>query len=221
MADSRLIAFKDNFSDNSTEEGFEFTFFCEVCNEGYKSRFIESSTYQKASFFRGVSRAISVGASLLGHGYALGQGADAISERFQGMTPDWHREHQDAFKLAQEDASGHFHRCPKCRKIVCPHDWNEQDGLCVECAPRADVEIAAARAARRADEIRETAATTNVFRGKIEAKTTLCPTCGKPAGEGKFCTNCGANLSQVTCSKCNSANAPGTKFCSECGNKLS
>ena len=59
-----------------------------------------------------------------------------MSERFQGMTPEWHKEHEQAFELAQNEAKGHFHRCTRCHKYVCEDDWNEQEGLCVEDAPK-------------------------------------------------------------------------------------
>jgi len=58
------------------------------------------------------------------------------------------------------------------------------------------------------------------FNGKIEDKVTICPACGKPAGKGKLCINCGAPLEMVKCSKCGAENPPGTKFCGNCGTKL-
>ena len=61
---------------------------------------------------------------------------------------------------------------------------------------------------------------TQVFTGEIEGKQTICPTCGKPAGQGKFCNNCGVKLSVQKCKKCGAKNLAGTRFCSECGTKL-
>jgi len=49
---------------------------------------------------------------------------------------------------------------------------------------------------------------------------TLCPVCGKPAGNGKFCINCGTPLGMVKCPKCGAENPPGTSFCGNCGTKL-
>jgi len=46
------------------------------------------------------------------------------------------------------------------------------------------------------------------------------PVCGKPAGVGKFCINCGATLGMIICQKCGAKNPVGTRFCGECGNKL-
>lgn len=223
MGEGKLIGFSDNFADNSTEAGFQFTFYCDICREGYKTRFIESKTHKKAGLFRALGKAISIGASLAGKsgtGWTLERGTDAISERFRGMTPEWHKEHEAAFELAQNEAKGHFHRCPRCTKWVCENDWNGQEGLCVECAPRLSVEVAAAKAEKMVADIKEKAAGTQIFTGEIESKQTICPQCGKPAGEGKFCTNCGAPLGLIACPKCGAKNPVGTRFCGECGTKL-
>jgi hypothetical protein len=218
-----LQPFTRNYEDNSTEAGFQFTFYCDLCHEGYKTKFIESSTYKKGRFLRGLGGAIGTLSSLVGQhniGYSAERGADILSERFQGMTPEWHREHEAAFARAQNEAKGHFQRCPKCRQWVCANDWNEQEGLCTECAPRVNVEVASAKARKMVEDIAEEASRTKVFHGKIESKQTLCPQCGKPAGEGKFCNNCGASLLMIECDKCGAMNNHTSRFCGECGNRL-
>lgn len=218
-----LQPFTRNFQDNSTEAGFQFTFFCDLCNDGYKTKFIEAKTYKKAGFLRGLGRAVSIGADLAGRGglgYGAERGTDILGERFEGMSPEWHREHEAAFEVAQNEAKGHFTRCPRCKKYVCENDWNEQDGLCVEDAPRESVEVASARAEKMVTDIRQKAESTQVFTGEIDKRQTICPQCGKPAGTGKFCNNCGAPLSLIKCPKCGATNAAGTRFCGECGNRL-
>jgi hypothetical protein len=217
-----LTAFNDNFDDLSTDAGFQFTFKCETCGEGYKTTFVESKTFKKGRFFRSLGSIAGTAASMVGQsgiGNAVDRGSDAMSERFQGMTPDWHKEHEKAFSLAQSEVKQHFHRCPKCTHFVCDNDWNEEPSLCVECAPRETVEVAAARASKMVQDIQEKASTTQVFKGEINARQALCPKCGKPAGEGKFCSNCGAGLGLRKCGRCGAENSSGS-FCSECGNKL-
>lgn len=218
-----LQPFTKNFSDNSTDAGFQFTFFCDLCRDGYKTKFIESKTYKKKGFLKMLGSAASLVGEMTGHsglGYNLERGADAASAKFTGMSPEWHKEHEAAFELAQNEAKEHFHRCPKCRKYVCESDWNEQEGLCTEDAPRTNVEVAAAKSKKMVKDIEATAEGTAVFTGKIETKQTACPQCGKPAGEGKFCNNCGASLGLAKCPKCGTGNQAGTKFCGECGEKL-
>jgi len=220
---SNLIGFTSNYADNSTEAGFQFTFFCENCSEGYKTRFIESKTYGKRKFFKGLGDLIGTVADLAGKGGlggTLERGADAISEKFNGMSPEWHKEHEAAFELAQNEAMGHFKRCPKCSKWYCETCWNEQEGLCVVDAPRVNVEVAAARSKKMAEDIQTAAAGTQVFSGKIESKQTICARCGKPAGDGKFCGNCGASMEMPKCPACGKPSQQGARFCGECGAKL-
>jgi len=218
-----LQPFTKNFADNSTEAGFQFTFFCDSCRDGYKTAFIESKTYKKKGLFRMLGNAVNIVGQMTGHsnlGANLERGADTISSTFNGMSPEWHKEHEAAFELAQNEAREHFHRCPKCKRYVCEADWNEQEGLCVDDAPRVNVEVAAARAGKMVKDIQDAAEGTKVFSGAIESKQTICPDCGKPAGEGKFCNNCGRPLGLAKCPKCGAGNQQGTRFCGECGTKL-
>lgn len=217
------IGFNDNFKDNSTEAGFQFTFFCDICKEGFKTRFIESKSNKKGKFFKSLGGILGSVASLTGNyriGSVVSRGTSVLGEKFQGMSPEWHKEHEEAFEEAQNESEDHFHRCPKCTKWTCENDWNEQEGLCTVCAPRVNVEVAAAKAKKAVKDIHDKAATTQVFTGEIESKQTVCPECGKPAGEGKFCNNCGATLGMTKCPKCGAENAAGTNFCGSCGSKL-
>jgi len=217
-----MQAFTDNFSDESTEAGFRFTFYCEICNEGYKTQFVESTTYKKAGLFNVFGQVATAVSDLASSnlGWELQRGASAIGQRFEGMSPKWQKEHEAAFALAQNEAKEHFYRCPKCTKWVCENDWNEQEGQCTEDAPRQNVEVAAARGQKMAQDIQEAAQNTQVFHGQIESKQTLCPQCGKPAGEGKFCNNCGTPLAMLECPKCGTKSPVGTTFCGECGTRL-
>ena len=69
--------------------------------------------------------------------------------------------------------------------------------------------------------IEEAGAAATVWQGKIESKTTICPSCGKPAGSGKFCNNCGASMAMKTCPSCGAQNAQTVRFCNNCGANLS
>lgn len=218
-----LQSFTDNMQDNSTEAGFQFTFYCDLCREGYKTKFVECKATRKAGFLKGLAAGVSMAASMMGKynvGYNLERGADLLTQRFSGMSPEWQKEHDAAFELAQNEAKEHFHRCPKCKKWVCPTDWNEQEGLCVDDAPRQAIEVAAAKAKKMVKDIEAQAENTTVFKGEIKSKQTVCPKCGKPAGEGKFCANCGSPLGLVKCAKCGAESPAGTRFCGECGGKL-
>jgi ribosomal protein L40E len=217
-----MQSFTRNYHDNSTEAGFSFEFYCDVCGDGYKTRFIESKTYRKGGLLRGLAGGISTGARMLGlHDLAYGveRGSDIVNRKFDGMTPEWHKEHEEAFDMAMNEAKNHFHRCHGCQKWVCDADFNDDDGLCVECTPRENTMVAKARAERMADEIREKAVSSTVFTGKIDNRQIVCPQCGKPVTQGKFCNNCGASVSMLKCSRCGAPIQAGAKFCSECGAK--
>lgn len=217
-----LQSFTRNYEDNSTEAGFQFTFYCDLCEDGYKSSFIESETNKKGRGLRGLAQGAGVLGSLLGGrlgslGYSLERGGSVLSDRFEGMSPEWQKEHEKAFERAKNEAQQHFHRCHGCRKWVCDSCYNEDEGLCTECAPRQEITVAKARADAMRRNIEETAESATVWKGKLESKTTICPTCGKPAGTGKFCNNCGASLAPALCPECKRENAQGLRFCNHCG----
>jgi len=218
-----LQPFTDNFADNSSAAGFQFTFFCAICKEGYKTKFIESKSAKRGSLLKKMGGIFGAAAQVAGK-YSIGRGVekatDVIGGRHEGKSPKWRKEYDIAFGEAQTEAKAHFHRCPKCTRWVCENCWNEQEGLCIDCAPREAVEVASARAKKKAEDIRAKAASTKVFTGRIEKRQTICPVCGKPAGTGKFCVNCGASLVSVKCLKCGAENSAGTKFCGNCGAKL-
>ena len=220
-----LKSFTRNYEDNSTDAGFQFTFYCDKCRDGWKSEFVESTTYRKQNKLRGFARGVGALGGLLGGfagslGDSLARGADVLSERFEGMEPEWHREHEAAFEKAGREAASHFRRCHSCGGWVCAACWNEDEGLCTECAPRQEIYAAKAKSDAMRRNIDEAAETQKVWKGKLESKTTVCPVCGKPAGGGKFCSSCGASLALNRCGKCGRENAQGARFCSGCGAPL-
>jgi hypothetical protein len=98
--------------------------------------------------------------------------------------------------------------------------WNEDEGLCTECAPREASYVAKARNEAMRRNIDEAAESATVWQGKIETRTTVCRQCGKPAGNGKFCNHCGAPLGTQRCPNCGAEVALGLKFCGECGSSM-
>lgn len=220
-----MTAFTRNYEDNSTDAGYQFTFYCDNCRDGFKTSFIESSTYRKG---RGL-RTLSEGAGILGNlvggrlrdfGYASQSGGDALSRTFDGQSPAWQQEHQAAFERSQNEARQHFHRCNSCTSWVCDACHNEDEGLCVSCAPRQEIFVAKARADAMQRNINEAGQSATVWQGAIESKTTACPNCGKPAGAGKFCNNCGSSMEMQSCARCGAKNALTVRFCNNCGNNL-
>ena len=220
-----LHSFTRNHNDLSTDAGFQFEFFCDCCGNGVKSTFIPSTTYgkrQKNQRLGGLSSALGgliggVGGDI---GHAISRGTDFIGNRFEGQSPEWRKEQEAAFDEAQAEVRPEFRKCPSCNQWVCSDCWNEEEGLCISCAPREASYVAKARNEAMRRNIDEAAESAVVWQGKIESRTTICPNCGKPAGQGKFCNECGAPLGTQRCPNCGAQVALGLKFCGECGSPM-
>ena len=136
--------------------------------------------------------------------------------------------HDKAFEEAIDEIKPSFIQCPRCSKWVCKERcFNNDKGLCKECAPDVGVEMAAAQASRTVEEIHAHAQVaekdlpSNVD-WKEKRVRALCPKCGVSlTGNVKFCPECGEELyAKENCSKCGAELSGNSKFCPECGNKL-
>ncbi len=220
-----LHSFTRNYNDLSSESGFQFEFYCDCCGNGYKSTFQRSATYGMNTRTERFGRMASGLGSLFGGiandiGWAAERGSDAIRSHSGQDSPQWRKEQEEAFDRAQAEVRPEFTKCPACNKWVCSDCFNEDSGLCIECAPREASYVAQAHSRAMQRNIDEAAETATVWQGKIEARTTLCPSCGKPSGSGKFCNNCGAPLGTNRCPNCGAEVALGLKFCGECGSPM-
>ena len=188
MTDSPFIGFTGNYEDNSTDAGFQFTFFCDICREGYKTGFIASKTYKKPGSSADSAGSPAAAASMAGkYSSATASSAGRMSSASgsRACPRNGTRSTRRRSRAPRTRPRGISSAARSCKKWVCENDWNEQEGLCVECAPRMNVEVAAARARKMVEDIQDKAKETPVFTGEIESKQTLCPQCGKPAGQGQ------------------------------------
>jgi ribosomal protein S27AE len=207
------IQFTRNYSDLSTEQGFQFEFYCDRCGNGFRTQFKPSMTGK-------VTNVMDTANSLLGG--IFGKAAD-LSERVRSA--GWETAHDGAFTQAMEELRPDFVQCPRCSSWVCRRScWNQKRGLCKSCAPDLGVEMSAAQASKGVDAVWESAEASaedqqQVAQGWKETILASCPKCGASlAGRVKFCPECGANLQARTeCGKCGAKLTPGVKFCSECG----
>ena len=132
------IEFTRNYSDLSTNEGFQFEFFCDRCGSGYRTPF-------QASVIGRVSGALDTASGLFGG--ILGKAA-YLGER--ARSAGWEQAHDKAFAEAAEELKPTFARCPRCSSWVCRDScWNEKRGLCKNRAPDLGVEMSAPRPAIR------------------------------------------------------------------------
>ena len=220
-----LHSFTSNHNDLSTEAGFQFEFYCDCCGNGFKSTFIPSTTYNAKKRSERFGRGAEVLGGLLGGrlgdlSHAIERGSDVIGSNLDGQSPQWRKEHEAAFDAAQDEVRAFFRKCPSCNKWVCADCWNEDEELCIDCAPRESAYVAKARNQAMRNNIDAAAQGAVVWHGAIENRTTVCPVCGKPAGTGKFCNNCGAPLNMNKCPNCGAPVALGVKLCGECGTPI-
>ena len=201
------IKFSDNFQDLSvhsgTNAGFQFEFYCERCHDKYRSEF---SAYKSARASSWLGRAVGMFGGPLGK---LESAVEGAAEAGYGVA----------------QAQKHFHRCARCSNYFCDACWNNDKGLCRNCAPDAQVEIEAARASGEVQAAGEKAALEGVNRGKQmdvkRARQLVCPKCGAETKGAKFCPQCGAKLATMaSCPKCGAEVSPEAKFCPECGEKI-
>jgi membrane protease subunit (stomatin/prohibitin family) len=211
------IEFTKNYTDLSTEQGFQFEFYCDRCGSGYRTKF-------KPSVLGSVSGAMDTASSLLGG--IFGKAAD-LSERARSAS--WEKEHDQAFVAAMQELRPDFVQCPRCQSWVCRKScWNNQKGLCKQCAPDMGVEMAAAQASRTVEEVWAHSQMAEEDREMLTEKSwrkgvrATCPNCNAPlANNAKFCPECGTKIeSQAHCIECGAKLAPNAKFCAECGAKV-
>jgi hypothetical protein len=206
-----IIRFTQNHDDLSTDRGFQFKFYCDRCRNGYLSSFQTSMTgmasgllYAAGNLFGGALR-------------SAGSSAYEIQRTVGGKA------HDDALRTAVEEVKQQFRQCNRCGKWVCPEVcWNPKRGLCLECAPNLEQEMAAAQAQATKDQVWHKAAEVDFTKNLdlTQDVTASCPQCGAQTKGGKFCPECGAKVqAKSACASCGAEFAPGPKFCPECGAK--
>ena len=211
------LKFSDNYNDlcekSGVNAGFQFEFFCERCNDTWRSEFASYRSGQASGW-------LGKAGGLLGG--VLGEAGEAL----EGLAESrWGKARDEAFRAAIQQATNHFHRCARCSQYVCDTCWNGEKGLCLNCAPSAEVEIEAARAQGEVYAAGEKASLEGIRRGKQmdvkRERQLVCPQCGAQAKGARFCPECGAQLAvNIRCPGCSQEVSPGTKFCPECGKKL-
>ena len=209
------IEFVSNYSDLSTDKGFQFEFNCDRCSNGFRTRF-------RPWTVGSVSSVLDAAGSLLGG--VFNTAAD-VGERVRWA--GWQKAHDEAFQESVQEVRPSFIQCPRCSTWVCRKScWNSKRGLCKECAPDLGVEMSAAQASRSVEEVWAHAKMAEEDKKLAEGNwretiVASCPNCGAPqATNAKFCPECGTKIKTAeTCSKCGAKLTAGAKFCPECGEK--
>lgn len=203
------IPFTGNYEDLSTDRGYQFKFYCEKCQNGYMSSF-------KASTMGMLGSAARVAGDLFGG--VFGRVADSSYEVQRAVGGS---AHDSALKEAVQEIAPTFKQCTRCGNWVCqPICWNKKAGLCENCAPDLDEEMAAAQAEAAREQVQERARSVDWLKERSVDKVSgaVCPSCGTKTQGGKFCHDCGATLQpKKSCSGCGHEAEGSPKFCPECG----
>jgi hypothetical protein len=210
------FSFTKNYNDLSTDTGFQFEFVCDRCQKGFRTRFQASAVGTLNSF---VGTANNILGGIFGSASQVTEAAKSAG---------YQKAHDDALINAAEEVKNDFKQCPKCQSWVCVDDcWNNNKGLCKQCAPDLGVEMAAAQASKSVEEVWSKAAmaeedkklSTENWRS---GKRANCPKCNKtiPNVDAKFCPECGAEINPNRhCTKCGEKMKSDAKFCASCGTK--
>lgn len=207
------IEFTQNYEDLSTDQGFQFKFYCDRCGNGYMSSFQSNPLGMAGGLLRAAGGMFG---GLLG---SAGNSAYEVQRAVGGP------QHDAALKAAVEEIKPLFHQCKRCGTWVCGEIcWNAERNLCKQCAPVLQEELASAQAAIARDQVYERAMAVDQTHGIDVGGTASsakphCTQCGAEGSGGKFCAECGAPLGKPQCSKCHAELAPNAKFCGECGTR--
>lgn len=134
--------FTKKVTDGSNEAGFQFTFYCDICQQAFKSTFVQSKSAKKAGFLHGLAEVANFGAEIGSYAkdprisQALKSGADQMMRNQQpaGNSAAWHQEHDSAMAAAINEAKSHFTNCPVCKRWVCRNEWDQGASLCIQDA---------------------------------------------------------------------------------------
>ncbi|MBV6522878.1 MAG: hypothetical protein MNPFHGCM_03028 [Gemmatimonadaceae bacterium] len=203
------IPFSSNYTDLSSQRGYQFQFSCNKCGNGYMSTFQASTLGVAAS-------AANAAASLLGGIFGrAAQSAQALQSVIGGPA------HDAALDAAVREISPLFKQCTRCGQWVCePVCWNRKAGLCEGCAPDLDEEISAAQAQAAREQANAKAREVDYLgqRNLAQVSAAICPSCGAKTQGGKFCPECGTAISaRRKCANCGAEADGSPKFCPECG----
>lgn len=206
-----LIPFVSHHDDLSTDRGYQFKFYCDKCRNGYMSRFQTSYVGTAGGLLRAAG-------DLLGG--VLGRAGDSAYEIQRAVAGP---AHDSALEAAVQEVRPHFTQCVRCGRWVCNEVcWNPERGLCTECGPKTEVEVAAAQSEAQVEQIRQKVRQKDQTKGvDLERRMVArCPQCSAQTKGGKFCPECGAPLSaESRCRACGADMPAKARFCPECGEK--
>lgn len=213
---TEMIQFVANYDDLSTDRGYQFRFHCDKCGNGFLSPFETSLLGAGAGLLRAAG-------DLFG-----GLFSSAANSAYDIQRSIGGKAHDEALARAVQAGRQHFKQCTRCGRWVCPEVcWNARAGLCEECAPDEQEELAAQKARATAEQIAQKAREQDYVSDLDFGKSGLarCSGCGsKMSSSTRFCPECGTPSSAAQpkprfCSSCGEKIEAGAKFCPGCGTR--
>lgn len=129
-----MIEFVRNYSDHSTDRGYQFEFHCDHCYSGYMSSFDPSVIGAAGGLLQAAG---SIFGGFLG---SAGSSAYDIQRAIGGPA------HDRALQQAVTEVKQKFRRCQRCGKWVCAEIcWNDQAAQCTGCTPKYEQEVISLR----------------------------------------------------------------------------
>lgn len=208
------------YVDRSKSTGFQFEFFCDRCDTGYKTPFRIHA---------------------LGVVTSLWEATESQSEKEKAKELDFNTLKKEVSKFifkgkawieayteAIEEAQKYFKHCAHCSRWVCPKTcFNENASMCLMCKPYTEQEKAqiAAKEAAEAKRKQQSFFRTEPPKAPEPKDTHVdCPHCGKKNPESVFCADCGGKIVQdIFCTGCGSkwSTRNKMKYCPRCGEQMS
>ena len=235
-----MIEFVRDFSDHSTDRGYQFEFRCDQCYSGFMSSF-------QPSFIGAAGGLLEAAGSIFG-GFLGSAGNSAYSIQRAIGGPG----HDRALQQAVTEVKQKFRRCQRCGKWVCADVcWNERASQCTQCTPKYEQEVISLRTQAQVqatqEQLRGKAATTDYVSGidmnpdarvnfNPQAQATLNASDPHPgtflppssneifyaqpiAPPAQPSTIPGSPAQIASCTACG-ASIIGSKFCPACGTKV-
>ena len=232
-----MIEFVRNYTDRSTDRGYQFEFHCDHCGNGYTSSYQASMIGTAGGLLQAMG---SIFGGVLG---TAGNSTYEIQRAIGGPA------HDRALQEAVAEIKQKFRRCQRCGQWVCAEIcWNERAAQCTACTPKYEQEVISMRTQAQVQatqqQLQEKALATDYVSGidmSPDAQVHLTPPTAAPqiTSGGSFLPSswgtassnpplapvapavpwnpvAGASPAATLCPACG-ASLNGHKFCSSCG----